>query len=196
MAGRRALPQTLSAEEVAALMARCNLGCPTGLRDRCALALMHRCGLRVSEVCGLHLRDVRWKESAIHLRSEVTKGGREAVIYMDGPTQDLLRRWVEVRRRYAAGRPWLLTTLAGGPLSRQAVWQMTARRARRAGIAHAHPHMLRHTFATELLAEGFSILEVQRLLRHSDLRTTAIYLHLVDVDLAAKVRRRGSETRG
>jgi integrase/recombinase XerD len=193
MAGR-ALPKTLSKEEVAALMARCNLGCPTGLRDRCVLELMHRCGLRVSECCGLALRDVRWSEQAIRLRSEVAKGGREATVYMDERTRDLLHRWVEVRRKFAAGRPHLFTTLHGGPLSRTTIWQMTTRRAKRAGLEHAHPHMLRHTFATELLAEGFSILEVQRLMRHSDLRTTAIYLHVHDEQLAAKIRRRGSET--
>jgi integrase/recombinase XerD len=192
----RTLPKTLSSAEVSALMGACNLNCPTGLRDRALLEVMHRCGLRVSECCGLAVRDVRWKERAVHLSSEVAKGGREAVVYLDEPTTAMLRRWVDVRRPFAAGKPHLFTTLAGGPLSRQSVWQMTQRRARRAAIAHAHPHMLRHTFATELLAEGFSILEVQRLMRHSDLRTTAIYLHVHDEQLAAKVRGRGSETRG
>jgi integrase/recombinase XerD len=192
----RQLPKTLSADEVTALMGVCNLNCPTGLRDRALLGLMHRCGLRVSECCGLALRDVRWKEQTIHLRTEVAKGGKEAVVYLDEPMAAMLRRWVDVRRRYGAGRPHLFVTLAGGPLSRQSVWQMTARRARRAGVAHAHPHMLRHTFATELLAERFSILEVQKLMRHSDLRTTTIYLHVQDAELQEHVRRRGSEPRG
>jgi site-specific recombinase XerD len=189
MRGRQ-LPKTLSSDEVAALMSACNLNCPTGLRDRALLEVMHRCGLRVSECCALALRDVRWKEQAIHLRAEVAKGGREAVVYLDDVVTQFLRRWVDARRRYGAKQPWLFTTLAGGPLSRQSVWQMTQRRARRAGLEHAHPHMLRHTFATELLGEHFSILEVQTLMRHSDVRTTMVYLHVVDAELQAKVRAR------
>ena len=88
--------------------------------------------------------------------------------------------------------PDLFTTLKGGPVSRHYVWEMVSRYARRAGIERpVWPHLLRHTYACDLLGEGFTIAEVQRLMRHADLRTTAIYLHVRDEDLAAKVRRRG-----
>lgn len=191
MAGRE-LPKTLTSDEVAALMERCNLAAPTGLRDRAMLELMHRAGLRVSEVCGLHLRDVDWRQGTVHIRPEVGKGGKEAVQPLDRQTLDLLERWKAVRRAYAAGRPHLFTTLKGGPVSRHRVWEMTARRARRAGIDRpVWPHMLRHTYATELLRDGFNVVEVQRLMRHSDIRTTTVYLHLHDAELSAKVRRRG-----
>lgn len=187
---RRDLPKTLTAEEVEALMARPNLAAPTGLRDRAMLELMYRNGLRVSEVCGLHLRDWRVRDRQLHLRPEVAKGGREAFLPLDLIAEGFLERWKAVRRRYAAGKPQLFTTLAGHPVDRRDVWAMVARRARRAGISHAHPHMLRHTFATELLRDGFSIREVQKLMRHADIRTTAIYLEVRDEELAEKVRRR------
>lgn len=190
MAGRT-LPKTLSAEEVAALMARPNLNAPTGLRNRCILALMHRAGLRVSETCGLHLRDVRWAEGRIVLRAEVAKGGREATVYLDESTQSLLEAWKNVRRQYAAGKPHLFTTLKGGPVSRHYVWEMTARYGRRAGIERpVHPHLLRHTFATDLLNEDFNLREVQVLLRHADIRTTTLYTHIVDTELQRKIRAR------
>jgi len=193
MAGRK-LPKTLSAEEVEALMRVPNLAAPTGLRNRCMLALMHRCGLRVSEVCGLHLRDVRWRDGQLRLRPEIAKGGREAVAYLDPPTEELLRRWVEVRREYAAGKPHLFTTLKGGAVTRFYCWQMIRRYARRAGLEElrVHPHVLRHTYATELLREGFNVREVQALLRHADIRTTTIYLHVIDVELQAKIRARAA----
>lgn len=193
MAAGRKLPKTLSSEEVAALMAVPNLSAPTGLRNRCMLELMHRCGLRVSEVCGLYLRDVRWKDGQIHLRPEIAKGGREAFVYLDPPAEELLRRWRDERRRHAAGAPHLFTTLKGGPVSRFYCWQMIRRYARRAGLEDrkVHPHTLRHTYATELLREGFNIREVQQLLRHADIRTTVLYTHVVDVELQAKVRARG-----
>ena len=64
---------------------------------------------------------------------------------------------------------------------------MMRRYARRAGIDRdVNPHMLRHTYATELLREGFNVQEVQQLLRHSDIRTTVIYTHIFEADLARK----------
>ena len=190
MAGRE-LPKTLTREEVDALMARPNTDCPTGLRNRAMLALMHRAGLRVSEVCGLHVRDVDWREGRLHLRAEITKGGREAWLPLDPPTLEWLVRWKAERRRHAAGRPHLFTTLKGGPLGRKYVWEMVSRYARRAGVKHTHPHMLRHTFASELLAEGtFNLREVQELCRHADVRTTQIYTPVQDAELARKVRAR------
>jgi integrase/recombinase XerD len=187
----RKLPKTLSADEVAALFAAPNRAAPTGLRNLGILTLMHRCGLRVSEACGLHLRDVRLDDGQLHLRPEIAKGGREAFAYLDHQAIELLRSWIVVRRRYAARRPHLFTTLRGGPVSRKYCWAMMRRYARRAGIDRpVHPHMLRHTYATELLREGFNVREVQQLLRHADIRTTVAYTHIFEADLARKIRER------
>ena len=79
----RTLPKTLTGEEISALMARPNVDCPTGLRNRAVLELMHRSGLRVSEACGVHLRDVDWNAGEVRIRPEVAKGGREAVIVLE-----------------------------------------------------------------------------------------------------------------
>jgi integrase/recombinase XerD len=189
----RKLPKTLTDDQLDALFARPNLGCPTGLRNRAILAVLHRCGLRASEACGLHLRDVDWRQGEIRIRAEVAKGGREAVVYMDAATQEWLERWKLDRRRYAAGGPWLFCTLKGGPLHRHYIWEMVSRYARKAGIEDpVWPHRLRHTYATSLLSEGFNISEVQRLMRHARLETTAIYLEVRDRDLREKVRRRAA----
>lgn len=188
----RKLPEVLTADEIEALFARPNRSAPTGLRNLAMMTLMHRCGLRVSEVCGLHLRDVEWREKRIHLRAAVAKGGREDYVPFDDRTGELLRRWVEVRRRYAAGKRQLFTTLKAGPVSRHYVWEMVRRYGHRAGLERdIHPHLLRHTYATELLAEGFNIREVQKLLRHADIRTTVVYTHISDAELGAKIRGRG-----
>lgn len=187
----RTLPKTLTDDELDRLFARPNLGCPTGLRNRAILAVLHRCGLRASEVCGLHLRDVDWKAGEVRVRAEVAKGGREAVCYLDASTQEWLERWKLERRKFAAGSPWLFTTLRGGQLHRHYVWEMVSRYARKAGIDRpVWPHQLRHTYATSLLNEGFNIEEVRRLMRHVRLETTAVYLEIRDKDLREKVRRR------
>lgn len=189
----RDLPKTLTDDELDALLARPNLGCPTGLRNRAILAVLHRCGLRASEVCGLHLRDIDWRAGEIRLRAEVAKGGREATLYMDPATQEWLERWKLERRKHAAGAPFLFCTLRGGQLHRHYIWEMVSRYARKAGIDRpVWPHMLRHTYATTLLGEGFNVEEVRRLMRHARLETTAIYLEVRDRDLREKVRRRAA----
>ena len=82
-------------------------------------------------------------------------------------------------------------TLKGKQLSRQYVQQMVDRLAKKAGIERkVSPHRLRHTYATELLEEGFSIREVQELLGHRDIGTTQVYLHVRPNDLAAKIEAR------
>lgn len=193
----RKLPEVLIADEVKALMARPNKSAPTGLRNLAMMTLMHRCGLRVSEVCGLWLRDVEWREQRIHLRPGVAKGGHEAYVPFDDRTEELLRRWVDVRqvelrRRSVSGKKELFTTLGGRPVDRRDVWEFVRRYGQRAGLERdVHPHLLRHTYATELLAEGFNVREVQKLLRHADIRTTVLYTHISDAELGAKIRRRG-----
>jgi site-specific recombinase XerD len=188
---KRELPKILSAEEVEALMKAPNRSAPTGLRNLSILTLMHRSGLRVGEVCGLHLRDLKLEEGQVHLRPEIAKGHKEAFAYLDPHTIELLRSWIVVRRRYAARKKPLFTTLKGGPVSRKYCWEMTGRYAKRAGLERSvNPHMLRHTYATELLREGFNVREVQQLLRHDDIRTTVIYTHIFEADLHRKITAR------
>lgn len=195
MGAPRPLPKTLSAAEAQRLMAMPNLAVPTGLRDRCVLELMHRCGLRVTETCELHLRDVDWRAGEIRLRPEITKGRREAVAYLDEPTLELLKRWKAVRRPFGSTSQHLFVCVRGEqrgqPLTRRAVYKMVRRRAIKAQIGRpVWPHMLRHSYATDLLGERFNIAEVQKLMRHTDIRTTAIYLEVRDEQLRDKVRAR------
>jgi integrase/recombinase XerD len=189
------LPKTLTREEADALLAQPNLATPTGLRDRAMLELMYRAGLRVTETCQLHLRDVRWREAELHLRPEITKGQKEAVLPLGDRVLDWLERWKPIRRGYADG-PWLFVQVrsgsgAGGPLDRRDVYKMIGRRAARAGIRHVSPHVLRHTFASELMRDEFTLEEVRRLMRHESVRTTGIYLEVHDVHLSERLRRRG-----
>jgi site-specific recombinase XerD len=104
-------------------------------------------------------------------------------------------RWVDGHRPRGRHVRHLFTTLPGGPVGTRYVRAMIARYAGRAGIERrVHPHLLRHTFATQLLREGFNIREVQRLMRHADLRTSAIYLEIYDEELERKIRGRSAVT--
>ncbi len=99
---------------------------------------------------------------------------------------DWLQRWNE--RRPKARRAFFCT-LAGGPLSTRYLQQVVQRVAEKAGIERrVSPHTLRHSYATGMLDDGFTIREVQVLLGHSSVATTQIYTHVRPKDLAAKIQ--------
>ncbi len=154
------------------------------------LEVMYRAGLRVGEVVALKPRDVDITNGTIRIFDG--KGG-DGTAYFDadilGP---LLQRWKDVRRGLPAGKDDpLFCTLPGRSVGTRYVQAMTKRMAKRAGItAVCTPHVLRHSFATELLEEGFSIREVQEALRHADVSTTQIYTWVIDTQLRDKIQRR------
>jgi site-specific recombinase XerD len=194
-ASKRRLPKTISREEAAALMRAPNLRAPTGLRNRCILELMYRAGLRVGEVLALRVRDVDVKRGTVRV---VDGKGGDGTAYFDvASVASLLDEWKRERRRLGVGADApLFCTLKGGRVSVSYTEQMVKRMARRSGVkSHCTPHVLRHTFATELLEERFNLRQVQEALRHADLSTTAIYTHVLDVDLHDRIQRRSTTER-
>ncbi|MFC1558964.1 tyrosine-type recombinase/integrase [Gemmatimonadota bacterium] len=185
---RKKLPVVLEKEEAEAILAQPNTGCPTGLRNRAILELMYRAGLRVSEVINLKPGDIRWGSGILEVRSG--KGGKDRNIPVDSETLGWLRAWQGQR---PGRRQRFFITLQGKPLSARYLQQMVKRLAHKAGLERAEqvtPHVFRHTFATGLLNDGFTIREVQTLLGHSNVSTTQIYLHVEPRALSAKIQER------
>jgi site-specific recombinase XerD len=188
--GKRKLPTVLTRAEVDALMAAPNLRCPTGLRNRCMLEVMYRAGLRVGEVCSLKPRDIEITDDGGIVRIWGGKGGDGTAYFDSEALRILLEQWKATRRALPKSE-YLFCTLKGGQVGVRYVEQMFQRMRRRAKIeTRATPHTLRHTFATELLGEGFNIREVQEALRHADISTTQLYTHIIDSNLRAKIQRR------
>lgn len=189
----KAPPEVLSADEVEAILKQPNRQSATGLRNRCILELLYRAGLRVSEVTSLRPRDVRWTENRIEVRG--SKGGKGRNVPLRAGTLELLERWKDVRPKSDTFfcTCWNRGGIASGSgegaaLSPRYVQQMVARYAKRAGVdRRVTPHVFRHTYATEMLAKGLTIREVQSLLGHSNVSTTMIYTHVSDEAIAAKV---------
>ena len=98
-----------------------------------------------------------------------------------------LRYLLHIAGNAATGR--LLLSRAGKPIHRVVVWQIVKRLARRAGLHHTHPHTLRHSLATHLLAGGADLRVVQELLGHSNIRTTQIYTHVDATRLKQVIRK-------
>jgi integrase/recombinase XerD len=164
---------------------------PLWLRDRAMLELMYASGLRASEVGAVQLTDLHETLGVVRLSG---KGNKQRLVPVGRPAAEAIKRYLAECRPLLArpdgrdkGR--LLLSRSGRPLERVAVWQIVKRHARAAGLKNVHPHVLRHSFATHLLAGGADLRVVQELLGHSDIATTQIYTH-VDRSHLKEVHRR------
>jgi integrase/recombinase XerD len=163
---------------------------PLWLRDRAILELMYSSGLRASEVGALGLDGVLETLGALRV---LGKGSKLRLVPMGEPAQAWLGRYLEecrpalakraADRAVARGRSpedggRVFLTRTGKPIERVRVWQLVKKYASAAGLHGVHPHTLRHSFATHLLAGGADLRVVQELLGHSDISTTQIYTHV------------------
>ena len=174
----RRLPRTLSVEDAAALVEAPDPGRPDGLRDRALLELLYACGLRASEALGLRVEDVNFAAGYVIVTG---KGNRQRLVPAGAQALDWVRRYLGTarpKRVRREGAPLFLNR-SGNGLSRQALWGLIRRTARRAGIRTlVSPHTLRHSFASHLLERGADLRSVQAMLGHVDISTTQIYTHL------------------
>jgi integrase/recombinase XerD len=169
----RTLPRGLEPAIVARLLRSCDRRRTVGRRDYAVLLLMVRLGLRAGEVAGLRLDDLDWHagEALIH-----GKGGREDRLPVPVDVGQALVSYLHRRGRFEASRALFLKVLApAGPLGVNGVKAVVSEACRRAGVPRVGAHRLRHTAATAMLREGASLPEIAQVLRHDELRTTAIY---------------------
>lgn len=172
------LPKTLHATEVEALLAAPPTDTAMGLRDRAMIELLYATGLRVSELTRVRMDDIVM--DAGFLRT-MGKGSKERIVPFGDRAKEAIVEYVEKARREfdKHSDPALFLSNRGRPLSRQAIWMMLVKYAKKAGIrSKISPHMLRHSFATHLLENGADLRSVQLMLGHSDISTTQIYTHV------------------
>jgi integrase/recombinase XerD len=181
---RRALPVSLTEEEITALLSAPDASHPLGNRDRTMLEVMYGSGLRVSELVNLRQGEVNLNQGAIRT---IGKGDRERMVPLGEEALHALREFMGGPRAQILGirqTEYIFPTGRAGRMTRQAFWHIIQRYARQAGIAKAiSPHTLRHAFATHLLNHGANLRVVQMLLGHSSLSTTQIYTHVAREDL-------------
>jgi integrase/recombinase XerD len=188
----RPLPRVLSARAVRSL-----LGAGFGddeppalaLRDRALLECLYATGARVQEACDWRVEDVRLRDGVARC---VGKGRKERWVPVGAPAVEAVGAWLERGRpaldRGASDR--LFLSRAGRSLDRHRVFRMLRTRAARAGLPTTpSPHVLRHSFATHLLAGGADLRVVQALLGHESVGTTQIYTHVQPHRLKAAHRR-------
>jgi site-specific recombinase XerD len=167
-------------------------------RFRACLGLMYHCGLRVGEAVRIEVKDIHGRENPPRLHVKNGKGGKDRYVPLSPAMVEELRQWWRTHQnpRFlfpSPGRGWADRTLTlsqsmhqgTGPMSESCV-QSAYRMARAAsGVNPASTtHTLRHSYATHLLEEGVSLLQISRYLGHNTLDTTVIYTHLTAVSEA------------
>ncbi|MBI3633442.1 MAG: tyrosine-type recombinase/integrase [Candidatus Vogelbacteria bacterium] len=154
-----------------------------GLRDKAILELLFSTGLRVSELCSLNRDSIDPSHDEFSIRG---KGGKVRVVFMSGQAKEMLKKYLDRRDDHEEA---MFMQLGGKKsesqrLTPRSIERVVAYYARKAGISKkATPHVIRHSFATDLLRNGADIRSVQVMLGHANISTTQIYTHVTDKEL-------------
>ena len=186
-----ALPRILSEDETFRLIDGVDGESPRDVRDRALLEVMYGCGLRVSEACALKMDDIMADGELLRVFG---KGSKERVVPIGGGAGRALSAYFASARtsftKGNLGETHVFVTRLGRPFTRQGVFKVVRERAAAVGIAadRISPHVLRHSYASHMLARGADVRVIQELLGHADIGTTQIYTH-VDASRFSEIHR-------
>lgn len=184
------LPKALNVREVDRLLAVPPQKTPFLLRDYAMLYLLYATGMRVSELVSLPLNCLSLTSGHVRV---LGKGDKERIVPFGEIAGERIAEYLESGRPSLLGKknsPYLFLSNRGTAMTRARFWQIVNGIAAHAGIRQRiSPHMLRHSFATHLLAGGADLRAVQMMLGHSDIATTQIYTK-VDADRLKAVHHR------
>ena len=185
----RPLPKVLDEAAVDAMLltaaTAAEAGDPAAVRLHAMVEILYATGMRVSELVGLPLTAVARDPRVLVVRG---KGNKERLVPLGEPARRALRAYLDHRDRWlprtkdAVGQsPWLFPS-RGGHITRHRFAQLLKKLADDAGVPPdaVSPHVVRHAFATHMLARGADLRSLQRLLGHADITTTQIYTHVRD----------------
>ncbi len=186
------IPKTLSREQIDALIDGCSR-----VRDKFLICLLQETGMRIGQAIGLRHEDIESWDNTIQIvpREDNANGARAKTVnaYSIHTSKELMALYTEYLEKEFMEilgdhlSDYVFVNLWGGnigaPMSYNNVMALFTRLKRKTGIA-VHPHMLRHTHATELIREGVQMAYVQKRLGHANIQTTLnTYVHLSDEDM-------------
>lgn len=174
----------ITSAELERLLQAPDISTITGLRDRALLELLFSTGLRISELCGLDTASIDLTRDEFSVRG---KGDKVRVVFLSERARDALNAYLSARDDMAEALfvPHNTTKQAEDPrLTPRTVQRLIKKYAAIAGITKTvSPHVIRHSFATDLLANGADLRSVQALLGHANIGTTQVYTHVTDAHL-------------
>jgi len=173
------VPEVLTTNEVESMIRASQGRSWQNIRDNAILELFYASGMRVSELVNLKLEHINLGVGYVRC---LGKGRKERIIPVGKRAQEAIKRYCEqARNKLLKSNPhsFLFISRLGQKMSRQSVWKIIKRYAKKANIKRPiKPHTLRHSFATHLLERGADLRSVQEMLGHSDISTTQIYTHV------------------
>lgn len=175
-------PKILNEAEINRLLEAIGNENPMDIRDRAIIEVGYGCGLRASELADIKLEDIDFDTKLIRVMHG--KGDKTRVVPFLGGASAAVRRWLDVRSAFQkknvqGQRNLFLSARSGRKLDRFDIWRVIRRRGTAAGISknRLFPHILRHSFATHLIARGMDLRTLQEMLGHSSIITTQQYMH-------------------
>ncbi len=180
----------LSGDELQRILNAPNGDDEKSLRDRAILEMLFSTGLRISELCSLP-RDINLERDEISIRG---KGEKVRVVFISDDAKNAIKNYLKKRKDLGGGlfapvrsngtKNSKNTKGNNDDLTPRSIQRMIKMYATKAGIMkHVTPHVLRHSFATDLLSNGADIRSVQMMLGHANIATTQIYTHVTDAHL-------------
>jgi integrase/recombinase XerD len=175
----RPLPDVLTVAEIENFLTRIDGAKKEAARDRAIMELFYATGMRVSEITSLKLTDVNINSNYVRCFG---KGGKERIIPFGREASFWLKKYLKSSRKLfprANFSHYLFINKQGQGFTRQGLWEVTKKCARRADVGkRLSPHTLRHSFATHLLQGGADLRSVQEMLGHANISTTQVYTHV------------------
>jgi site-specific recombinase XerD len=157
------------------------------LRAIAIISLLIFSGVRAQELLNLNVEDVRLDDRSLFIRCG--KGGKDRLIPMDFALVETLRTYLKDRDRLKRKHPrFFLTLQSDQPMTYKSL-QLLVQKLRKASGIYFYAHMLRHTFATLMLEGGADIFAISKMLGHSDIKTTMIYLTATTAHLQSEVKK-------
>ena len=154
------------------------------VRERALVEFLVSTGLRVSELTGMKIEDVNFDTLSVHVVNG--KGDKERMTYA---TQVAAKHLISYLRGRKKESEMLFCNRDGGRISTTLIQRVLKQLGKRAGVDGVHPHRFRRTFATNLSKRGMEIQEIQKLLGHSNVNTTMIYVNTDDSMIRASYNR-------
>ena len=150
-----------------------------GVRDRLIIEMLYATGVRVSELINIKINDINFNNRRIIV---LGKGNKERIVYYGEYAEEVLKEYMKTHER--KNHNYLFVNSKGGKLTDRGVRYIIDNIMSKLSVkTHVTPHVLRHTFATDMLNNGCDIKVVQELLGHSSLKATEIYTHVTNEHL-------------
>ena len=175
----------LTASEVRKIIHAPNTKTVIGYRDRTILEVLYSSGIRKHEINNLKTHDVDYHDGYLQIMEG--KGNKDRIVPIGRIACRYLENYIRSVRPELIRDPYnnhLFLSLRGNKLSKNRVWELVKRYAKKAKIKkNVHPHTFRHTCATAMLKNKADLNTIRKILGHASLSTTQIYTHLSITDL-------------